>query len=184
MSHQFVLDVRKELEGEGKVPQKKTVRQKAVEALADPENEGKSNRQIAREIGVDEKTIRSAEFVNDGQNSQVGLAPLRDMFGNELLGEVAIDFENISPQIKNHLKALGAIQRSVNELYDDEEPATRFLIHSQFKTAVRDLKALLGMLIPHCLCPSCGGDGCEGCRGCGWLPEHVYSTAVPHEQRW
>lgn len=186
VTRQFAAAVRKELEKDGSVPEKESPKGKAAKALADPANEGKSHRQIAKEAGVDHETVNrvAGENVNGLQIRQGEVEPLKDGFGNELPDEVEADFAEMGPRVGGHLKALASIARDVNKMYSDEERATRFMIHHQFKAAVRDLKATLKLLVPYCLCPSCGGDGCDGCRNTGWLNKHVYETSVPKGQRW
>jgi len=187
VSDKFVTSVSDSLVTAAVIPKKQTAAERAAEALADPANEGKSNREIADEIGVGRDTVNQAASDRNPNGSdfgQVALDPLKDQFDNELEGEVAIDFEVIPPIIKEHMKSLNSITAAINRMYTAEDRATRFLTHNRFKAAARELKSLLQSLVPHCLCPSCGGDGCTGCRNTGWVNKLVYSTTVPEDQKW
>lgn len=66
VSDRFVSTIRSEMEGEGEIPTAKTPMDKAREALADPANEGRSNREIAEKIGVAKNTVDRAR---NGRNA-------------------------------------------------------------------------------------------------------------------
>ena len=56
----LVYEVKKELEETGEVESKATAAQKVEQALKDESNATKSNRELAKELDVDEKTVRKA----------------------------------------------------------------------------------------------------------------------------
>lgn len=70
VSRSLVATVRKSNEDKGNIQTKQTAMEKAQDAIDDPENVGKSNVQIAKEIGVNEKTVREARKNVENQNSE------------------------------------------------------------------------------------------------------------------
>ena len=58
VSFELVDAVRREMEKEGTIAASKKPAEKAAEAVANPDNDKKSNRQIAKETGVGEATVR------------------------------------------------------------------------------------------------------------------------------
>lgn len=68
VSRQLSGDVRAEMARDGEIPWVKTAMQKAIEAIADPENEGLSNREVATKYHIAERTVRRARDAANGIN--------------------------------------------------------------------------------------------------------------------
>ena len=75
VSFEFVDKVRTEMEKEGTIAVTKKPSEKAAEAVANPENKKKSNRQIAKETGVSEGTVRQLRKNSTSKNYAPALTP-------------------------------------------------------------------------------------------------------------
>ena len=69
VSDDLVASVRQQMEMNGLIPKKETDIQKAKKAVEKPENQKKSSRELAKELDVDEKTVRKARKDSEAKKS-------------------------------------------------------------------------------------------------------------------
>ena len=87
ISDALVSNVRAEMIATGKLTPKEDKTTKATKAVVDPANAGKSNREIAKSAGVDEKTVRN---IRKKENSAPEPEPKSDP-DNAALDAIALD---------------------------------------------------------------------------------------------
>lgn len=76
VNRNMVREIHNEMEAAGEIPSLYTAREKAIMALSDPANEGKSNREVATVAHVGEGTVRAAreemaEAARNGRKCQI-----------------------------------------------------------------------------------------------------------------
>lgn len=117
VSSAFVKDVREGMESIGRIPTYKKPKEKAVAAVADHKNDKKSNRELAKEVGVDEKTIREVRKNSILKNSAPVEAEAVDDPDREALDRIATKandwLENHEPQQRPTLNKVTAETRRV-----------------------------------------------------------------------
>lgn len=126
VSSAFVKDVREGMESIGRIPTYKKPKEKAAAAVADPKNDKKSNRELAKEVGVDEKTIREVRKNSILKNSAPVEAEAVDDPDREALDRIATKandwLENHEPQQRPTLNKVTAETRRV--VPEVEKPKT------------------------------------------------------------
>jgi ParB-like chromosome segregation protein Spo0J len=149
-------------------------RQVEAELRDSPES---SNRAIAKQLGVDHKTVGAARqrLVQGGEipRSPTPTKTVRDAEGGEVPQQLESAFK-AATQIRSAVNSARAIKRSVVE-------QKRYLPHLETEriTAAFDrLESLLMANAPHAMHRPCAGSGCDDCGGLGY----TLGGEIPHPE--
>ena len=126
-----------------------------------------SNRAIAKQLGVDHKTVGAARerLVRGGEipQSPTPTRTVRDAEGGEIPQQFVSVFK-AAVQIRSGINSLRSIKSDVVE-------QRRYLPHLQterIKSAFDRLERLLAANAPHAIHRPCSGSGCDQCNGRGY----------------
>jgi hypothetical protein len=108
-----------------------------------------------------------------------------DELGKEVPEHLAPIF-NRRIEIKNHIKAVSEILKTVKDAVQKEDPLYANCRYDQMKSHLSNFRTVLRFTLPYAVCPYCGGDvnnqECELCDQNGFVNELTYQS-VPAEMK-
>jgi uncharacterized ParB-like nuclease family protein len=103
-----------------------------------------------------------------------------DRFGNPWPESAAADVR-AADIIARHRRLLNEMKAEWIKLIEAKSPLTKRFNYPNFEKEVGYVKVRITEVMPYCVCPICGGNGCKQCEHRGWMDAKQYQIS---DSKW